>query len=187
MALIRGRVDQVQTTKNKFGDMVFFHIDGTRYFNGKFAGGVQEGDYVEFQAEQNEKGYWNVTRGTVKPIEAPKAAEAPKPTEAGGKVAGNTTLPSYNEVRQDRIEFQSARNAAIELVKTLISVNAIDFGKAKGAAKAEMVELWIDEYTEHFVTENKNRQTSPSQVIESDTVEEGSPESKPIQIGRAHV
>jgi hypothetical protein len=132
-------------------------VDGIKYggmFGRKMEPKCKNGDYVEFEAEQNGS-YWNLVANTLQPATAPAAALPPVQAEPA-KAAGNTKAAWVpDKDRQDSIIYQSSRNAAIEFVNGLVSAQLLDFGKAKGAQKIELVEILMDEYTMRFYEDTK--------------------------------
>lgn len=161
MAIISGRVDRVVERTTKFGPFYSIQLQGTYYGLGKSANGVSDGDNVEFIATQNEKGFWDIQKGSLKPIAAPVVSDKPQP-------ATGETKSSYTDTRQDSIVYQSSRKDAIEFVTLLVEQGMIDFGKAKGADKQAIVETYLDKFTEHFVTEVQQNKPFLSQDTESE-------------------
>jgi len=151
---INGQVEKINYNEGPYGKLYNFTVKGTRYGVGKSQLGVVEGDWIEFQAEQKGQ-YWNMVKGTLKAIEAPKTGSAPVKQQAPAQQA-----QSYGE-RQNAITFQSARNAAIDYVDMLLRNNLIDLGKSKNLAdKQSIVEVYVDKHTEHFVNECNALKTS---------------------------
>lgn len=149
---VTGRVERVLETPTKFGSLFSIVVNDTRYACGKTAGGVSAGDWVKFSAEQNPKGYWGIEKNTLVPVPPPTAQTAPVAS------APKQAAP-YVDTRQDSIIYQSSRKDALVLVQMLMAANLIDFGKAKGAAKIDIVEMFVDKYTEHFIDEVKSNKT----------------------------
>lgn len=153
--LIKGLVESVKSNEGKFGPMFTIYVGGVGYGTGKNSMGASSGDYVEFTATQNDRGYWNVDKGTLKPATAPAGASAPAQNKP-------TTAP-VGDARQDSIVFQSSRKDALEFVKILQAAGKIDFGKSKGADSISILETYVDKFTEHFVAEAKQHKTFSAQ------------------------
>jgi hypothetical protein len=164
--LIKGLVESVKSNEGKFGPMYSIYVNGTGYGTGKNSQGASAGDYVEFAAIQNDRGYWNVEKGTLKPTAAPAGVSAPATAPANRPAA--TTNP-VGDARQDSIVFQSSRKDALEFVKLLHAAGKIDFGKSKGADSIAILETHVDKFTEHFVSEAAQRKTFPAQSAKAET------------------
>jgi hypothetical protein len=164
--LIKGLVESVKSNEGKFGPMYSIYVNGTGYGTGKNSQGASAGDFVEFAAVQNERGYWNVEKGTLKPTSAPAGVSAPAAAPTNRPAA--TTNP-VGDARQDSIVFQSSRKDALEFVKLLQAAGKIDFGKSKGADSIAILETYVDKFTEHFVSEAAQRKTFPAQSAKTDT------------------
>lgn len=160
----KGVIERLSEKEGKFGPQCGAKVGDIWFDLGKTKMGLREGDSVEFQATQNERGYWRVEKGTIKPVEAPVSASTLVQTSKGTGSAA-----PYKDPRQDSIIHQSSRKDAIETVKLLAELNIIDFGKAKGADKQAIVETYVDKYTDHYVEETKAMKTSPMQAVEVET------------------
>lgn len=161
--VIRGQVERVVETPTKFGSLFGFFVDGKRYGAGKSANGVSPGDWVEFSVTQNEKGYLDIDKGSIKPVPAPSGATSPSSVKASAP-----TTP-YVDTRQDSIVYQSSRKDALHFIQVLMDGGLVDFGKAKNADKIAILETYLDKYTEHFISEVKANKTSS---LAADTVKE---------------
>jgi len=124
--------------------MYSMYVDGTRYSTKGKDFSKLEGKYVEFEATQNGE-YWNADPATVKEVAAP---DNTKQSRSSGQ------LPAGPD-RQDSIIYQSSRKDAIEMVNALLAKDMIDFGKAKGAQKIEMYEVYVDHYTTRLFDDAK--------------------------------
>ncbi len=121
-------------------------VDGTRYsFKNKNITSLK-GKYVSFEAEQNGD-YWNANPDSLKTLDAP----TPKQGVSNGKLPA---MPS-SDTRQDSIIYQSSRKDAIEMVNAMLAAGLIDFGKAKGAQKMELYEVYVDHYTVRLYNDTK--------------------------------
>lgn len=152
---IRGFIESIPSpiaTKYKWpnGDQKFMFsmvVDGTRYSTKSKDMSKLEGKYVEFEAEQSGE-YWNADPSTVKEIPAPTKG----PSKSNGAVAPSTATAND---RQDSIIYQSSRKDAIEMVNAMLTAGLIDFGKAKGAQKMELYEVYVDHYTVRLFDDTK--------------------------------
>lgn len=128
-------------------------VDNTRYTlgNHKWAP-VKEGEYISFEASQDAKGYWVADVSTLKKEAAPEKAVA---ETAGPVTNAGVTRSVANDPRQDSIIYQSQGTRALNFVDLLLRNNLIDFGKAKGAQKIEIVEIYMDNYTQRFFDDVK--------------------------------
>lgn len=175
--LKEGLVEKVVETPSKFNDKAgrpkpsFWRIrvDNTSYGMGAATTApCKEGDYVQFEAVQDGQ-YWNVAPGTLKPAKAPERAPASEttsatadPTPTKPTTGGNTwrTDPERETraervARQETISYQSARKDALEHVSLLLAAGAMDFGRAGGAQKIEIVDILVDEYTKRYYAETQ--------------------------------
>lgn len=112
-----------------------------------------KGTYVEFEATQGGNGYWDADGSTIKEIEPPAMHIIPYEEAVSKPVTQNKT--SYVDVRQDSIIYQSSRKDAVEFLRILTDKDLIDFGKAKGAQKIEILEVYLDHYTTRFMEDVK--------------------------------
>lgn len=111
------------------------------------------GDKVEFDAEKNEKGYWQAKGGSLKVVAGASqesVQQAPKASQAGS-YAGKDDYWNRKEVRdlkQDELrEIGATRNTAIEWIKLLLSQEAL-----KLPAKAPDKEAALNALLEDTVT-----------------------------------
>lgn len=167
-----------------------FKVNDVWYSNGTKVP-PPEGTLVEFAAEQNDKGYWNVTKAGIRVI------EAEEPTRSVASVAVQTAATShmskedywrrkeerelakekYYEDKDRRIELQSCRNSAIELVKILVTpaANGETLIKLPAQAKREaFVTELVETYTQMFVAQNN----SGNKNYNENTVEEEEAEER---------
>lgn len=107
-----------------------------------------EGDYVTFDADQvtiKGKQQWNLLPDTAKKVEAPK-----KEVSAGGAVSATT---GGRERTQQQINWQSSRNAALELTKLLLQYDGLPLpAKAKRteASVYEIIHATVDKLTVEY-------------------------------------
>lgn len=152
--LIQGVVERVQEYPSKYQDkggkpkpsVWAMVVDNTRYSLGTVKPPAQ-GTSVRFEATQDAKGYWNADGSTLTTA-APQA-------QAYAAVASKVPTVSVTDLRQDSIIYQSSRKDSLEFVNMLLANGLIDFGKAKGAQKIEMVEIFLDNYTTRFFDDCK--------------------------------
>jgi hypothetical protein len=154
MTKIEGFVQEILERPSKYTDrngrpkpsMWAVKVDEILYGTKNDKPECKEGDYVSFEASQNGK-YWDMDFSTLK--KATPAQTAPQP--AAKAAAGQTSGSRWNDPKtQAAIQYQASRKDAIELVRMLLDKDLIDFGKAKGAQKIELVEIFVDNYTSRF-------------------------------------
>lgn len=155
--------------------------DQTFYRLGEKKPSFKEGDSVQFDAEQKGKG---VQAKNVVPWVGSQVTVGTSASTVARTVSGPATSNEYwsnRETRdievQKRIELQSCRNSAIELVRLLIGsgIEAVKL-PAKQADKAQVVEELVAHYTEVFRNENKSgkagvQETVPEAAEDAITVE----------------
>lgn len=154
--IIKGYVEKVQEYPSKYTDkfgkpkpsMWAMYVDNTRYSCG-IVRPPAVGTYISFESTQDEKGYWNADGSTIKQEAAQQAASPP--THPEPKAAGAIFVDN----RQDSIIYQSSRKDALEWTGYLLQHGLIDFGKAKGAQKIELAEIFLDNYTKRFFDDCK--------------------------------
>lgn len=155
MAEVTGIIQSIIVTRRGTNDMADIVVGGEKYGAGlvKFLK-AKEGDYVKFTLNED-RGYKNVERGTLKvsqgkpPAEAVEAAASTK-----AKVAGAV---SGFDARQDAISRQAASNTAIAWVTFLASQDALPKAKTKGAAQ-ETLDLIRAEYEKEFYERNTGQE-----------------------------
>lgn len=178
---IRGTIQQVPKPREfKKGDKVTLYYSikvNDVYYSAGSKKPPEPGTLVEFWAEQNDKGYWGVTKDGLKVVQA----QAPTNNIAAAAVAGasNSVMlkDDYWKRKEDRelakeasweakdkiIQLQSCRNSAIEFVKLLLIPVTNDEGKNLGpalklpaaVAKREAVLFeTVKKYTQEFVNDN---------------------------------
>jgi len=154
-------------------------VDNIQYGTKNDRPPCKEGDYVEFEAIEDGK-YWRADVATIRLVAVP----AGNSNSNQGSVApvDNVTKPVYHgakggyndPARQDAITYQSARKDALEHVGLLIAAGLLDFGKAKGAQKIELVDIIVDDYTVRYYNETKElapkEHASPVDAVYSEAV-----------------
>lgn len=96
----------------------------------------KEGDYVQLETAE-ENGRQQLVKGSVKVKKNPPARgggkSAPQPSKGPGDAVATASGPS-NDERQKSITYQSSRKDAIELVKLLLTSDALPISAAKTKA-----------------------------------------------------
>lgn len=164
MALVQGAVERISEKQGKFGLQIGVKVNET-WYDVKKRGGMQEGDFVEFQATQNERGFWKITDGSLKAVDAPADVSKAVGTRTSSNTGtGGKGQTFSNDGRQDSIIYQSSRKDALEFVNLLFHASVIDLGKSKNMADRQaMLETYLDKYTTHFIEEVKAGKPSAMQ------------------------
>lgn len=165
MSVIKGKVEVVRQNDQGYWSL---KVGETWYSAGKSEPKVTKGDLVQFEAEQNDRGYWNANTKTLKKAtrEAPSGVSegTTAPAKAGGYSGGGNGYNSperlaADEKRQHSIEFQAARNSAIEFVGKLLSAGIVALGGNK-AEQTGIVELYLAKYTNQFYADTQKLEAS---------------------------
>lgn len=129
---------------------------------------VKEGDYVALTAEQNASGYWDV-KGIAPLKNAPAKAKA---ASQSGTASGS------NISTQSSIHYQSARNAAIEIIKLLVETKSLPVSssasKAGEVKRYEEIMALVDKLTVRYYVD-----TETQRVLES-VADEGAKEEEEV-------
>jgi hypothetical protein len=142
-----------------------FKVDNVNYGTKGTAPPCRQGDFVEFLAVQNAKGYMDADAKTIKVLPTTSAPPAPA-AEAAPTAAPAASRPVSTHVdRNDSIVYQSSRKDAIHTVEVLVASGAIDLGAKKGAAKIEIIEMHIDKLTARYI-EDVKRGTPPEHPVD---------------------
>lgn len=168
---VRGVVKATPYNEWQGKKLYSIQLDGDRtYYNtGTNVPRVQPGDYVTFEAEVGQNGR---TKADLKTLRVENNGAPPPPSgrtaAAVAKSAGMskddywTRREERDLETQKRIERQSCRNSAIELVDLLIRNEALTLGaKAK---KADVIVAAVDEYTEYYLNANSGAATVAAEV-----------------------
>ena len=132
--------------------------DGKWYGFFKTLPACEKGDNVTFQFET--KGtFLNAKAGSLIVEKTPQKQKS----EAG---ATTTVMKAGSDVRQDSIVWQSARNAAIELVGVMVQAEAVKL-PAKQADRYSAMMALVGELTLQFVEEAKALSLKDSAVMAS--------------------
>lgn len=149
--MIRGVISRV--FEKKFGDDTAFSFrlqnDETFYRAGKRLL-FQEGDAIQFEVElKNNNAY---ARGIQKWVEGGEATAAPATNVVQLARASGPSKGDY-QATQARIELQSCRNSALELVKMLLQAEAFKL-PTKVADKESALYDAVNHYTDLFLKQN---------------------------------
>jgi len=148
--IVTGQIEKIAVKETQWGKYYDVHVNDTKYGIGKKRPAFSDGDWVTFEAEQNEKGYYNADPTTFKKAEPMKAKASTTPAPETRK----TWVP--DDKRQDSISYQAARNSALAFVDLLLKAEKVDFGKMKGADSIALLETYVDNYTTRFFEDTKN-------------------------------
>jgi hypothetical protein len=150
---MKGKLEKVIAKKLSNGFIHSVKIDDVWYGAGFKRPAAQEGEYVEFEWYTNDKGYATI-KGEITVINRPATAAQQAPArQAPGGVGGAVTKDQYWENKEARdvniqkgIQFQAARNAAINVADVLLKNDCLSLGQAK-AKKTDILLAFIDELT----------------------------------------
>lgn len=175
---IKGFVERVLEYPSKYTDkfgkpkpsMWAMYVDNQRFGCGPTKPPAA-GTYVSFEATETEKG-WNVDGATLKQ-ETPPSGQSPKVSTPAAAAASHSVVADN---RQDSIIYQSSRKDALEWTGYLLQHGLIDFGKAKGAQKIAIAEIFLDTYTKRFFDDCKRlsppESSGPQRAVAPDGVQE---------------
>ena len=156
---IEGVVQKVSSRPAGRGTAYSIQVEGSYYGCGFQPPACSEGDYVSFQIEQNNRGYWNVS-GNIE-VKSGGNPAPQKQASAKGPQTGNSRDQYWQEkeqrdiANQKIIQYQSSRNAAIELVRTAVENDALSLGTKK-ADKFDILVSIVDEITDKFEKDCKD-------------------------------
>lgn len=161
----------------EFGNSVLwsFTLQGDRTFYrlGNKKPAFSEGDSIQFEVETRNGnasakhvGPWN-GEGVQRDVPA-ASVSAPRTADDFWRRKEQRDVDT-----QKRIELQSCRNSAIELVKLLQSLEAVKM-PTKQADKVSVVEELVKHYTKYFIDENsgKDKGDAPEAIPAVETVTE---------------
>lgn len=151
MQTFKGYVEEVTSRPGKFGMMHSVKVDNQQYGTKSVLPAVRQGDYVEFTAAQNAKGYWDADAKSFKVVASPTTIQTIPDSAPAASGKTKSWDPGYD--KQAVIQLQSSRNSAIALVQLMSDSGALEpvLAKAKNAAaKVELVEMYVDKYTQRF-------------------------------------
>lgn len=153
-----GQVQRVSSFDFKGKKLWSFTLKGQNgfYRSGTDHPNVEPDQSVTFEGNPDPKGNVNVVKGTIKLATEQASTGVSYAVVAGGNktgyVANSYPTKLERESTQKRIEIQSCRNSALELVKILL-----DKGEIKIPAKTDKVqfiEALVSHYTQQFIKEN---------------------------------
>lgn len=136
MAQVKGTVEKISNRGKAWN----INVSGNWYGFGFEAPQFSEGATVEFDVQMRGR-YANVDKDTFKVV-AEKAAASPNKGSTGGY------SNSYDS-RQQSINWQSARNAAIAFVDVASQLGAVTLPAAK-AKKLDALAALVDNFTERY-------------------------------------
>ena len=131
----------------------------------------KEGDYVKLNVEKDDKGYSKVT--SIEIVKNPPAKAAPEKSAGNTDARKDTYVSASEQRKQNSIHYQSSRKDAIEIVKTLISMDALPITSAKtkaGEAKRyEEIMALVDKLTVRYFVDTETQRILDSVVDEGET------------------
>lgn len=165
--IVTGKVQQITERPTKFGPYFDIVVDGRKYGHGKKKPAFSDGDYVTFEAEA--KGdFFNADPTTFKKVSGPSvAANAAPAAPTPASPSKSAWVPEKD--RQDSITYQSARKDALQFIEILAATNKLDFGKMKGGEAIDMLETYVDNYTQRFFKDTKNLKHVAEDTLHVDT------------------
>lgn len=161
--MIQGQVTKV--TSKPWNDKTFYSValnDGNWYGFGATKVSLKPGDQVEFEAYQNDKGYWQADYKSLQIIDRPTNSVDTAPSAAGFRkkfTRGSTDTASKDQywqgkeardvINDHRRNLGAARNSAMSWLALLVTNGAIPLGK-ESTREATLNEL-LDDYTARFM------------------------------------
>jgi len=170
METVTGVVFRVYENEFEKKTLYSVKLDGNDNFYGmgekRFEKSVQEGNKITIQYEVNGKGKNVVKRvrldGIGDPIESkPKGGKGKGNYKGGNKSGGGNGMSKADWADKDkRIQYQAARNSALEFLRLASDEDAIDYpkGATKTAKAARMTALegLVDKYTALYFRDIEN-------------------------------
>jgi hypothetical protein len=184
--MIQGVVQKIFDKDFGKGPVYSFTLKGDRTFYrlGPKKPSFAEGDSVQFETKTSGNSTYanNVApwKGGTVPT---SVANAARQSSGGGPATADQfwrNKEARDVLTQQRIELQSCRNSAIELVRVLLSpgVEAVKL-PAKQADKERVVAEMVTHYTKSFLGENKSGLSdNRDEKIDKDAAVEAAPEAK---------
>lgn len=165
---ITGVAEYINTRATSFGTMFSLKVNGTNYSLGKTDPsakfGVQKGDAVEFAAEQNAKGYWDI-KGPVKVLKQ-EASSAQRPAAAAA-VAQAANYRQADDNKQKVISRQAARNSAIEFLQLAHAAGVLPASPKTKGQGFDLLREQLDKITDEFYNDSLNPQPYGGTVANS--------------------
>lgn len=159
MSTVTGIVQKVEKMQRGQWEMADIYVAGQKYGAGpaKFLK-AKEGDYVQFESEQNGN-FLNVVRNSLKVSKNKPPAEA---LEEAKKTSSNVSQAVKGfDNRQDIISRQSASNTAVAYMQVLQAADAIAVPAGKAKSKGGIMEYYdtlLAEYTKFFFESNTGQE-----------------------------
>jgi hypothetical protein len=147
----KGIVGKIIPRNTKVGITYSFTLDDRddeRWFGTFKTPAPAEGTYVEFEYKTNAAGFHNVDMATLVTAEAPEKADAAEPVEVLKPGAAKAFTKTGN--KDANIQWQSARNAAIQVLGTMSDAGALSLGSGKAEAKLEAYLIQLNALTLEF-------------------------------------
>lgn len=140
-----GVVGKVNPRNTKVGITYSFVLDGPddKWYGTFKDTPPQEGQYVEFEYVTNGAGFHNVDMKTLTTTAAPEGSTDVVPAPAKKAFAASSN-------KDANIQWQSARNAAINLVGVAVEAGAISLGGGKAEAKLEAMLIQVNRISLDF-------------------------------------
>lgn len=176
---VTGVITSVNSRETDYGNMWDIYVasnvpgnDNVKYGTGKQQCPHPVGSKVRFTVLRNGQ-YLNVKPGTLSLVEGGATTTPQAPTSAATTAApvqaqshpqrvpsvvnGDFKVSPYSDDRQCSIVFQSARNAAIETVKLLLSADAMGFkATTKPGERHDLITAKISDVTREYFHEAIN-------------------------------
>ena len=139
---------------NQFHAMIV-NIDGDerRFGTGRDnpEGKVGIGSLIKFDANKNDKGYWQAELNTVVLVD--------KAPDTGGTAMPTPSRPPAPGIKDLVIQLQSCRNSAIDTVRLLLSEGALKLPTALNK-KYDVINAEVDAQVERYWNQNASIRTS---------------------------
>ncbi len=140
--------------------------DEALYMCGNTKPNITKNDFIEFDAQTNPKGQTIVDTKTIRK----KEAQVVQAKEAGRDAYWSKREQS-DDTRQNKIEWQAARNSAIAAADLILKNGALKM-PAKEAAKYDAVLALVGELTQMFYDQTKTQSTSAVPAAAAEVVPE---------------
>jgi hypothetical protein len=175
MALYKGYIKEVLTRDTDWGKMYNIKLStGDQIGFGKYPPKVKmvEGDYVQVEADLNDKGYLNGKNKTFKVLPKPTEGEDVAPAAASVARGASVGKDDYwkgkeaRDVVNDRARnVGAARNTAIAWIDLLMKNDAIKISTKKDE-REDQLNTALDEYTKKFMVgiEEENKKNEENKV-----------------------
>lgn len=151
MSKATGVVAVVNERPGKFGPMfsIKLETDETWYGTKSVRPDCKEGDTVEFNWNNNARGYPDADMGSFRVVDAAPAT-APAPEAASDEAVPTPGRKAFDK-KQTVIAYQSARNSALAFVELALAADIVDLpAKGSKADKWQALRIFVDELTNDF-------------------------------------